>query len=40
MFMIEFSDIQTQPLFLPQSTRHPVILADRQGGYCPITHLD
>jgi hypothetical protein len=39
MFMIEFSDILTQPLFLPQSTRHPVIFADLPSSFCPITHL-
>jgi hypothetical protein len=38
--MIEFSDIPTQPLLLPQSTRHPVIIADLPSGFCLITHLD
>jgi hypothetical protein len=38
--MIEFSDIPTQPLFLPQSTRHSVIFADLPSGFCLITHPD
>jgi hypothetical protein len=38
--MIEFSDIPTQPLFLPQSTRHSVIFAELPSGFCLITHFD
>jgi hypothetical protein len=42
--MIEFSDIPTQPLFLPQSTWHPTwhpaIFADLPSIFCLITHLN
>jgi hypothetical protein len=38
--MIEFSDIPTQPLFLPQSTRNSVIFADLLSGFCLVTHFD